>query len=156
MQFRYNLASRINTYLHQNFIAKRKPDFIIPYSKHKVYMERWFIIPRNKFFNIYLHQYTKPDPDYTLHDHPWFSMSFILFSGFVEQTIKYGGVMYYKKLKQGNLHFMTPWHTHRISLVTCGICRTLFITGPVIREWGFHNTVLGWLDWKTYKDRMGK
>jgi hypothetical protein len=156
MKFRYYIASKINTFLHKRVIAKRKPDFMIPFNKDKIFMERWFLIKRNKIFNIYLHQYTEPDPDHTLHDHPWFSMSFILFSGFQEQTIKYGGVFVYRTFKQGNFHFMSPWHTHRISMVTCGTCRTLFFTGPVIREWGFHNSIFGWLDCKTYKERINK
>lgn len=156
MKFLITVAKKLDTFLVRKIIDKRKPDFIVPYNKNKIYMERWNIIPRNKIFNIFLHQFTEPDPDYTLHDHPWFCMSLILFSKYQEHTIKYGGVFHYTDHKIGDLIFMSPWHTHRICMVLGKVCRTLFITGPVIRTWGFHNSVLGWLDYKTYKERMSK
>ncbi len=150
----YRLVKRLDTYLFNNVIAKREPDFKIPYDDTNTYMERYYLIPHNKIFNIYLHQFYRPDPDYTLHDHPWFSVSLILFSSYTEQTIKYGGIAHFKDFKICDLHFMSPWHTHRITKILGGTCRTLFITGPVLRKWGFHNSVMGWLDNKTYKDRL--
>jgi len=42
------------------------------------YLKRWYIIPRNKYFNIYLHQFLRSDDDRALHDHPWFSLSHII------------------------------------------------------------------------------
>ena len=147
-------VKKLDSFLLEHVITKRPPNFTIPYSVNKTYMQRWFIIPHNRIFNIYLHQYTEPDPDYTLHDHPWFSVSLILFSGYVEQTILYGGRFKYKELRQGDLHFMSPWHTHRICQVRCGICRTLFITGPILRKWGFHNSITGWVNSKTHSARQ--
>ena len=37
-------------------IALRKPDFVIG-GHDDPYMLRWWIIPRNRFFNIYLHKF---------------------------------------------------------------------------------------------------
>ena len=150
------LIKKLDGLLKRRIITKRKPNFIIPYNKKKTYMERWYLIPRNKVFNIYLHQYKYPDPDYHLHDHPWFNMSLVLFNSYTEHTIKYGGVNKYKEYKIGNLVFRSPWYTHRISNIIGGVCRTLFITGPVMRQWGFHTSITGWLDNITYKEKDKK
>ena len=136
------LAKKLDGLLMRKVVNERKPDFIIPHDKKIPHMRRWHIIPRNKIFNIYLHYFTKRDPDHTLHDHPWFSMSFILFSKYTELTIKYGGVFKYTDHKIGEINFMSPWHTHRICNVHGETCRTLFITGPVFRTWGFHNNII--------------
>ena len=37
----------------------------------KNYLSRWHIIPRNRYFNIYLHKFVGSDDDRALHDHPW-------------------------------------------------------------------------------------
>ena len=42
------------------------------------YMHRWHLIPRNRFFNIYLHHYIGSDTDRHMHDHPWPSVSVTL------------------------------------------------------------------------------
>ena len=31
-------------------------------------------------------------------------------------------------------------------------CWTLFITGPVVRDWGFHCPDAGWVFWKNFVD----
>jgi hypothetical protein len=49
--------------------GSRPPDFVI--GGDSPYMLRWWIIPRNKFFNIYLHRFLRSDDDRALHDHPW-------------------------------------------------------------------------------------
>lgn len=46
---------------------KRKPDFLVGDG----YLARWWIIPRNKYFNIYLHRFTGNDEDRALHDNLW-------------------------------------------------------------------------------------
>ncbi|MDZ7823006.1 MAG: hypothetical protein U5K75_02470 [Ahrensia sp.] len=53
------------------------PDLIIGGAEDP-YMRRWFIIPRNRWFNIYLHEIVRSDDDRALHDHPWWSLSLVL------------------------------------------------------------------------------
>jgi hypothetical protein len=65
-------------------LFKRKPDFTIGRSE-SLYMRRWYIIPRNRFFNIYLHNMLRDDEDH-LHDHPWWNVSVILKGGYWEWT----------------------------------------------------------------------
>ena len=50
--------------------TKRHPDFIVG-GKDNPYLLRWFVIPRNPVFNIYLHRFLRSDDDRALHDHPW-------------------------------------------------------------------------------------
>lgn len=43
-------------------------DFTIG-GHERPYLLRWFIIPRNRFFNIYLHKFLRSDDDRALLDH---------------------------------------------------------------------------------------
>lgn len=125
------------------------------------YLLRWFLIPRNPFFNIYLHCFLRSDDDRALHDHPWFNLSILLRGQYVEETIRAGGVHRYVMRQAGCIKFRTPWHAHRIELIphpdyesamgAIGYeeCWTLFITGPKLRSWGFH-CPNGWRGWKRF------
>lgn len=69
----------------------RPPDFIIGGS-NRPYMLRWWLIRRNRFFNIYLHKFLRSDDDRALHDHPWLNMSYLLDGEYIEHSILAGGV----------------------------------------------------------------
>jgi hypothetical protein len=64
-----------------NKIARSRPhDFTVGAARDP-YMLRWWVIPRNKVFNIYLHNFMRSDDDEALHDHPWaFNLSIIVHS----------------------------------------------------------------------------
>src|SRR5271167_1266544 len=48
------------------------------------YLKRWFILPRNRLFCIYLHQMLRDDDDRALHDHPGNNISIVLKGGYDE------------------------------------------------------------------------
>lgn len=49
------------------------------------YLLRWHLIPRNSFFNIYLHKFMRSDDNRALHDHPWaWNISLILRGQYIE------------------------------------------------------------------------
>jgi len=125
------------------------PDFIIG-PRDAPYLRRWWIIPRSRFFNIYLHNFLRSDDDRALHDHPWLNVSLILAGSYVEHTIAAGGVNRHQRFTAGDLRFRGARTAHRIELDD-GPCWTLFITGPVIRKWGFH-CPRGWRYWKEFVD----
>jgi hypothetical protein len=77
-----------------NKIARSRPhDFTVGAARDP-YMLRWWVIPRNKVFNIYLHNFMRSDDDEALHDHPWaFNLSIIVHSEYTEHTIAAGGVL---------------------------------------------------------------
>lgn len=111
-------------------------------------MLRWWVIPRNRFFNIYLHRFLRSDDDRALHDHPWVNVSYLLDGAYTEVTIAKGGVHHRVRYLAGDLKFRRPSYAHRVEL-TDGPCWSLFITGPVVREWGFHCPA-GWRSWKVF------
>lgn len=116
----------------------RAPDFIIG-SPERPYILRWWIIPRNRWFNIYLHQIQRDDDDRALHDHPWWNISIVLRGAYREITPK-GTFM----RRAGSIVFRRATSAHRLELPVgefgpdIAYCWTLFITGRRVREWGFH------------------
>lgn len=126
-------------------MLKRPPDLVIG----EKYLSRWYVIPRNRFFNIYLHKFESSDDDRALHDHPWYSMS-ILFAGEIKEH-SYKGVRLMPWLWPV---FRTAKFAHRLELMK-GPVWTLFITGPVVRSWGFHCPE-NWRHWTEFSDESGQ
>ncbi|HEY4136472.1 MAG TPA: hypothetical protein VGO34_14805 [Alphaproteobacteria bacterium] len=128
----------------------RMPDFIVG-GADRPYLNRWFLIPRNRWFNVYLHQFLRDDDDRALHDHPWVNLSILLIGEYKEQTIRAGGIHVRSHRKAGAFKLRWPRASHRIELVDGRPCWTLFITGPKVRSWGFHCRQ-GWVDWTKFTD----
>jgi hypothetical protein len=128
-------------------ISARDPDFIIG-GRERPYMFRWWVIPRNRWFNIYLHQFLRSDDDRALHDHPWWNVSVLLRGAYTEHMVKAGGVNVRVRRAAGAVKARGATFAHRIEL-TDGACWTLFITGPRIRSWGFHCPG-GWVHWEEF------
>lgn len=127
---------------HRTFTIPREPDFVIG-DKAAPYLRRWFVIPRNRFLNIYLHNILRSDDDRALHDHPWASCSIILKGGYLEHMPER-----VKWRTPGSITFRRASAAHRLVIVGPG-CWTLFITGPRIRQWGFH-CPQGWRHWREF------
>lgn len=125
----------------------RAPDFIVGGAEDP-YMLRWWVIQRNRLFNIYLHRFLRSDDDRALHDHPWLNASLILDGGYTEHTISAGGVNHKKVYRAGSIKLRRSVAAHRVEL-TEGECWSLFITGPVVRTWGFH-CPSGWRPWREF------
>ena len=118
------------------------PDEIIEHN----YLCRWHLIPRNRFFNIYLHKFTGND-DYYFHDHPWSSISFLI-KGYLREI--YGEDWRFPSISKSHRYINHHWpiyrpakFSHRLEIVK-GPVWTLFITGPKTRNWGFY-TPAGWV-----------
>lgn len=147
----------------------RQPDFIVGHVDNP-YMHRWWIIPRNKYFNIYLHHFLRSDEDRALHDHPWWNLSLLLKGRYIEHMPKYpkawvsqGNREVIKKVRYPGMPiFRNAKSVHRIELFKDGSYNplrvpalgekatwTLFLTGPVIRDWGFW-CPKGWVFWKKF------
>jgi len=117
----------------------RKPDFVIG-DPDDPYLLRWWVIPRNRRFNIYLHCFCRSDDDRALHDHPWRNMSILLSGSYIEHMS--GGVQKLRKPWRPWAFWRLPVRraesAHRVELIDGRRVWTLFVTGPVCREWGFH------------------
>ena len=134
----------------------RKPDLIIG-SDEDPYLHRWWVIPRNPVFNIYLHHFMRSDHD-VLHDHPWlFNLSWLLPTWVLRLLRLAGcGAAYTERTPTGD-RLRSPGNEvlrfgpapHSVQL-THGDVWTLFITGPKYRVWGFLCSK-GWTPFYTFK-----
>lgn len=152
-------------HLCQRAARRRGPDVVIG-GWESPYLYRWFLIPRNRFFNVYLHCFLRSDDDRAHHDHPWlFNASLLLDGEYIEHTIATGGIAKTTRRGPGALKVRFGAAPHRIELLEQFAvevrparanaideplrCWTLFITGPRCREWGFH-CVHRWIHWKEF------
>lgn len=139
----------------------RQPDFVIG-GQERPYLRRWWLIPRNPVFNIYVHQFLRSDDDRALHDHPWlFNCSILLDGEYLEHTP--AGKFH---RRAGDWKFRWGPAPHRVELfgdegdppvrpfMEAVPCWTVFITGPRTREWGFH-CPQGWVHWKKFTSTDG-
>lgn len=129
-------------------------------------MWRWFVIPRNRFFNVHLHNIRQDDPEH-LHDHRMFNISLVLQGGYCEERFvrrPTEGLPLPATQKvfvfQRRPKFRLPSTPHRIVLRRDPdgrpvACWSLFIGLPHCRNWGFW-TDSGflktgkWLSWQQY------
>jgi len=155
----------------------RDPDYIIG-PKEDPQVKRWWVIPRNPIFNIYLHKFCRSDDDRALHDHPWCNVSFVLKGEYLEivpdsATRTYKGVRRYINATDGKLHanhtgilrrpfrpvFRFAKQPHRVMLFGYSNpvpCWSLFFTGPNLRTWGFYcpdGYDMRWVPWQQFIER---
>lgn len=132
----------------------RRPDFIIG-PADQPYLLRWWLLPRNRITNLYLHLFCRDDDDRALHDHPWWSVSLVLSGGYFEITTAADGTHERRWYGPGSVRIRSARFAHRIELARRDgqpvPCRTLFATGPTVRQWGFH-CPKGWRHWKEFCD----
>lgn len=140
-------------------VSARKPDFLVG-PENSPYLRRWWLIPRNRLLNAYFHEFLRDDDDRALHDHPWFWCSIIIAGGYIEHSIAAGGIHIRKARAALSIRFGTPWSAHRVELFRAPAehgdgptmpCWTVFITGPRMRNWGFHCPA-GWVPWQRFTD----
>ncbi len=137
-------------------VSRRQPDFVIG-GEANPYIRRWWVIPRNRWFNIYLHQILRPDDDRALHDHPWWNCSIVLRGGYREVTPsrpegawRCAGSIVFRGARALHRLELAPAQVSDIGLVTRWLpCWSLFVTGPRIREWGFA-CPKGWVHWRDF------
>lgn len=98
---------------------------------------------RTRQWSVRLHDWTASDHDRALHDHPWDSVTVVLDGELIEH-----GPTGSQHLTVGDVVTRQAATPHRIELVT-PTARTLFTTGPIVRDWGFH-TDQGWVAWHEY------
>lgn len=144
---RHRLLLRALRKLRDRVVTGRAPDFTIG-GDERPYLLRWFVIPRNPIFNVYLHCFKRSDDDRALHDHPWINCSILIEGTYVEHTIPQGGIHCRVARKAGDIALRRARAAHRVE-ITDGDCWTLFITGPRVRRWGFH-CPKGWVHWKDF------
>ncbi|MCP9276926.1 hypothetical protein [Mycolicibacterium arenosum] len=101
------------------------------------YLHRWYLLPHNRFHNLYLHRFVQSDDDRALHDHPWAFVTVVLVGRYREVTEC--GVL---ERRPGAIARRRADHRHRVALLRDREgrerrCWTVVLTGPNVRTWGF-------------------
>lgn len=89
------------------------------------YLHRWYLIPKNRWFNIYLHHFLNSDDEVACHNHPWWSFGFILKGSYIEIT---PSKEFGHHIKSFRPKLRGPNYYHRIKLYNkyfCPKCRKL-------------------------------
>lgn len=123
-------------------IQVRQPDFVIGDN----YLRRWWVVPRNEGCNVYLHEINRSDDDRALHDHPWDNTSQLLLGSYIEHTPEGS----FQRVA-GDIVTRKATDAHRLDIVPGEKAVSLFMTGPKLREWGFH-CPQGWRHWRDFVD----
>jgi hypothetical protein len=171
------LARLLLPYLQRKIAIARPPDFQVIREDKAVYLRRWWVVPRNDYFNVYLHHMIGSDDD-VLHDHEYVSLSLVLTDGLRERwSVRPKEYMKdYEKLvawrdklwtddKRPKIDYETQYHIKERTvregqlvwrsskmahqLIVDRPAWTLFITGPRIKQWGFWCRK-GFVHWKDY------
>lgn len=134
-----------------------KPNFIIG-SPGNPYLLRWYLIPRNRWLNIYLHKFCRDDDDRALHDHPWWFVSLMIrgrYTEIIAHDHNTGEGRGFIRSAPG-LAFRRAEHRHRVVLDWKDgkqiPCWTIVITGPKVRTWGFW-CPRGFVPWFNFVDQ---
>lgn len=142
-------------------VTRRPPDFQIGGADNP-YCNRWWVIPRNKLFNIYLHQFVRDDDDRALHDHPWANCSILLRGAYTETLFacRPSPGVWLPGVRRRQRHpgipvFRHARTAHRVVLPRDAAgkpipCWSLFLTGPVFRQWGFWCPRGRWVHWRDF------
>lgn len=121
----------------------RAPDFVVG-PEAAPYLRRWNFLPRNKWFNIYLHHFMRSDDDRALHDHMYDNISFLVRGRYIEVTKE-------NRIERRPLCpvFRRAEVAHRVELIDGRHVWSIFLMGRRRREWGFH-CPQGWRHWTKF------
>lgn len=149
-----------------------RPDFEVVRNDRDVYLRRWWVVPRNNWFNIYLHNMLRDD-DNILHDHMYASVSLVLTDGLNEVYCEHPAWDALRRvprsdgsegpielrtatriIRGGDLVWRSSKMAHQLIVNNkgpdgAGTAWTLFITGPRVKQWGFW-CPKGFRHWKDY------
>lgn len=142
----------------------KKPDFVITAKADTPYMFRWWVIPRNRWFNIYLHKVVANDERH-YHDHPWNSLGFILEGSFMEYIPYHqpkdrkllDDAFRCNLLEQGMFQYRDTNYSHYLIQFSTIPVWSLFFTGKKRTVWGFYHPVTRkWINHVTWCHAHGK
>jgi hypothetical protein len=102
-------------------------------GRAEIYLARYRLLPRNRVFNVYIHQFFASDAE-GMHDHPCDWLIRGLAGWYVEET--FTG---YERRHAGRWRFMSAEQFHRVIVPRqlAGKVWTLAIRGPNRKTWGF-------------------
>lgn len=125
------------------------------------YLDRWGI--STKWFTVYLHKMSAPDPGEALHNHPWNFITIPLWGGYEEwrekggwracEAVRRGGIVLLEARRPLRPHRLRLSEAHRIVMLRRRVSWSLVIAGRLRREcWGFY-TADGFIESSEYDGR---
>ena len=136
-------------HLRSRFTPRRPPDEVIGGIENP-YMLRWCVLPKNRWFNFYIHLMLRSDDDRAYHDHPWPSLSFMMQGWYWEDFPDLPS----KRYSAGDAIFREAKHAHMLRMYEPVV--TWFFTGPRVRDWGFILFDGSWMPWREFEERNEK
>jgi hypothetical protein len=129
----------ILTWVVERLIARAKRN---PYFHLAGYMNRWWLIPYNRFTPaVRVHEILRSDDDRAFHDHPWAYLTMILKGGYWEVTPVFESGIYKGDKRTwygpGSVLFRRATNWHRLELPEGQTATTLFTTFKYQQRWGF-------------------
>ncbi len=124
-------------------LAKKTPYFHIRLPNGALYMERYWLIPYNRFFPAArIHIIRLSDTPRAFHDHPWPYLTIILQGGYTEVKPVFDKSGLYQGDSRvyygaGSVLFRRSKSWHRLEVAEGESATTLFITGRYMQKWGF-------------------
>lgn len=145
------MAEWVKTYIEQH----PEPNFTV-YQHGQVYLQRWYVVPRNDCMNVYLHRFYMSDDDRGLHDHRGDNRSWLLEGSYLEHlgfrqddgTLRTSPMPEWRKT--GEVITRKAEHMHRVELIDNRPVTSLFFIGPTTRDWGFWCDGRGWVPWQDF------
>lgn len=107
----------------------------------ETYLWRLRII-QTPWFGVYLHRMDGPDSRWTLHDHPWSFVSFVLRGGYIERRLDPHDRSFHRRLVQ-RVNVMRTHDAHAITRLLRIPTWTLVFVGARRRTWGYWERTLG-------------
>lgn len=125
-------------------MTSREPDFIIrPAGRDQTL--RWHVIPRNRWFNIYVHKWIESDDDRAPHDHPYHNASILLEGHYVEWMLRHPHAVAAGDTRerpfmrrQGHIYLRKAMTAHRVELREYVTEDYRGDTITMIHPWGFN------------------
>lgn len=143
------LPTRFCRWLLPHVWPDREADVFIG-GRENPYLERWHLIPRNRWLNVYFHHIRRSDDDRAPHTHPWHSLSLMLGGSMREVRRMSDGADVERVIRRGELVWRGPSYAHRL-VIDDTSALTLFITGPKVAEW-FFLCPQGRVHWRAFTD----
>lgn len=127
-------------------IQDNPPDQRLEDGEKGIYLERWWVVPRNPAGGTYIHRILRDDKD-VMHDHPWDHTSLLVVGEYQEETTE--GLF---NRPVGSIIRRPAALPHRLILPHHGReCVSIVFMQARFRDWGFH-CPKGWVDWREFTD----
>ena len=99
------------------------------------YLQRWCLIPHNRFLNVYLHRFLGSDEDAALHNHPWWSIGMILKGKYLEYfQANYGSEIIVRLVTKFKPKIRSTRCFHRVKLFNTYKCSNCNIERNIEEE----------------------